>query len=115
MTIKTYHIPIYFGYLRIVIADDFQEALVKLKQSDKLKNANDYDGFAYPDKTKSGVNRYTIFLHANAGHSIIAHEVVHAVNALYIDSGMQLDRHNDEHQAYIAGWFTEQVYKALKK
>lgn len=117
MYIKTILIPIYFGYFRIVIAKDFHKALTRIKCRDKFPehNVNGYDGFAFPDKKKNGVNRYTVFIKPNATPSVIAHEIVHVVNALYIDSGIQLDRHNDEHQAYLTGWFTAEIYKALKK
>ena len=115
MKIKTVDIPIYFGFLRIVIAKDFEKALSRIGTKFPDLKPNSYDGFAFPDKTKKGYNRYTVFLKPKSTPSVIAHEVVHLVNALYIDSGMQLDRHNDEHQAYISGWLTRQIFKVLRR
>lgn len=114
MKVVTKNIPIYFGYLRIVITKDFGKAFKKLGGTWE-KDVNDYDGFVHTDKTKKGVGRYTVFLKPKCSHSIIAHEVVHLVNALFLDTGIQLDPHNDEPQAYLTGWFVGAIYKALKR
>lgn len=114
MKIITKNIPIYFGCLRIIITKDFNKACKKIKKSFPNYNPNDYDAFIYTDKTKSDINRYTIFVKPKATPSIIAHETVHLVNQLFIDSHIHLDIHNDEHQAYITGWFVRQIHKALK-
>ena len=50
--------------------------------------------------------------------SHLVHECVHATNFIFDTTGMQLDVHNDEAQAYLAGWFGEQVddfYRQLKE
>lgn len=109
---KTIHIPIYFGYFRIIIADDFSE--VKLKVDNELYNLQYYSAFVYTDHTKKNISRFTIVLKPKTTHSIIAHEVVHLVNALFLSRSMKLDEHNDEAQAYLTGWFVREIYKFVK-
>lgn len=113
MRVVTKSIPIYYGYLRIVITKDFAKAFKKFGGKWD-SDVNNYDAFVYNDKTKDGINRHSVYLKPKPTHSVVAHEVVHLVNALYVNSGMQLDRHNDEPQAYLTGWFVSEIYKALK-
>lgn len=114
MKIITKSIPIYFGYFRIVITKDFEKAVKKLKVDCKGHNVANYSAFTDTDKTKKNISRYSVFLSPKSNHSVIAHECVHLVNALFLDVNMQLDRHNDEAQAYLTGWFVSEVYKTLK-
>lgn len=46
--------------------------------------------------------------------SLIAHETVHIVNAIYEDIRAQLDTVNDEPQAYLTGWLFEKIENALR-
>jgi hypothetical protein len=113
MKIKKVDIPIFFGYFRIVIAKDLSMAYKKIVNDGH--EVSDYDAFVYNDKTKKGICRHTVFLHPKCGHAIIAHEVVHLVNALFINSDIKLDPRNDETQAYLTGWFIRQIYKVIEK
>lgn len=113
MKVITKSIPIYIGYFRIVIAKDLAKAFNKLGGKWD-SDVNGYEAFVYNDNAKNGVNRHTVYFKPNPAHEIVAHEVVHLVNSLFIDSGVQLDRYNDEPQAYLTGWFVKEIYKALK-
>lgn len=113
MKIIKINIPIYFGYLKIVIAKDF------IKAAEKVKYKTEYDlslygAFVYSNHNKKGITVYTGFFKPDASHQSISHEVVHLVNYVFRDRQMPLDTNNDEAQAYLTGWFTDQVYKALK-
>jgi len=44
----------------------------------------------------------------------VVHEVVHAVNFMCIQKGIQPDRYNDESQAYITEWMFMKAYKFFK-
>ncbi len=114
MKIVTKDIPIYFGYFRIVICKDFNKGCKKIKKEFPEYKLDTFDAFVFPDRTKKNISRYTVFLKPKASPSIIAHETVHLVNAMFINSHIQLDRHNDEHQAYLTGWFVNEINKALK-
>lgn len=47
--------------------------------------------------------------------SIIAHEIVHIINYIYLDIGIHLDRENDEHQAYLTGWLFNEIEKFINQ
>jgi len=47
--------------------------------------------------------------------SVVAHECVHVVNRVYIDRGIELDKHNDEPQAYLLSFFVEQIHRHVEK
>ena len=44
----------------------------------------------------------------------IAHEVVHAVNYLFLQKGIMPDRYNDETQAYLTGWIVRECHRFFK-
>jgi hypothetical protein len=109
---KTIDIPIYFGYFRIIVADDFSD--VHLGGATHLKDVKYYSAFVFTDYTPKDIQRFTIVVKPKTTHSIIAHEVVHLVNSLFVGRGITLDAHNDEPQAYLTGWFTKEIYKFIK-
>jgi len=116
MKIITKDIPIYFGYLRIVITKDFDKACKKLKVKTNGLDVKNYGALVLEtDFTKNGCFRYTIMLPRNASPQLISHESVHLVNNIFLNCNIQLDRHNDEPQAYLTGWFVSEINKALKK
>lgn len=115
MKVITKSIPIYFGYFRIVITKDFKKAFKKLKVDDEGINLSNYGAFSGNDVTDDGFFRYTIFMKPDIYPDLIAHEVVHLVNRLFIDTHIKLSRKNDEPQAYITAWFVSEIHKALKK
>jgi hypothetical protein len=45
----------------------------------------------------------------------ISHESVHACNQLFESIGTKLDRKNDEPQAYLVGWFVNQITRNYLK
>lgn len=47
--------------------------------------------------------------------SNIAHEIVHIKNHIYLDCAMELDRFNDEPEAYLTGWLFDAIYDFIKK
>ena len=47
-------------------------------------------------------------------YGTVVHEVVHAVNFMCIQKGIQPDRYNDESQAYITEWMFMKAYKFFK-
>ena len=65
-------------------------------------------------KDESKYRSYVVAFEYSDG-SIIAHEIVHIVNAIFLDCGIELDRINDENQAYLTGWLFDEIYKFLDK
>jgi hypothetical protein len=116
MKIVKVDIPIYFGRLDVVVSKNFNAALKKFKeQFDPKFNANQYDAFVFKIMSKKGYSRYVVFVKPNSSPKVIAHESVHIVNLIFDDTKIQIDIHNDEPQAYLTGWVTGEIYKALKR
>ena len=58
--------------------------------------------------------RHYIVVFTDAKHlSNIAHEIVHIKNHIYLDCAMELDRYNDEPEAYLTGWLFDEIHKFL--
>lgn len=47
--------------------------------------------------------------------STIAHECLHALNAIHAYAGIIADRYNDEADAYMLGYLVDHVYEALNR
>ena len=107
MKSKTIKIPIYFGLLTIIQVDDFDQvnSIYNTKIDDSL-----YDAVVFEPLNK---DEYVIAI-KKVEWSIIAHEVVHVVNAIFLKCGIKLDRHNDEPQAYLTGWIFKEIENFLK-
>lgn len=104
-------IPIYGGELIIACCDNW----VILNQSfftdilDQYTWDESCDGYVFDDSNRF----FAVFKNEPSG-SVIAHEVVHLVNLLFIDRSIPLDIHNDEHQAYLTEWFFKQIENFFK-
>jgi len=106
---KTIKIPIYYGKLTMILDKDlsFIEKKYKTRSLEDfgavtLKSENDY--------------RHYIVTFTDADHlSNIAHEIVHIKNYIYLDCAMELDRYNDEPEAYLIGWLFNEIYNFLKQ
>lgn len=108
MKFKEILIPIYFGTLVIILTDDWEE--VDIAYNTKIEE-NLYDAVVFEIKED---DKYIVAI-KKIKWSIIAHEVVHLVNAIYLKCGIELDRHNDEPQAYLTGWIINEIDKFLKE
>lgn len=104
---KTINIPIYHSKLTIIYDKDLSYVNEKYG-TEPLTN---YGGIAMRNPYRFG--HYIVSLTYKNG-SIIAHEVVHLVNYIFQDRGIELDRNNDEPQAYLTGWLFEQIDNFLK-
>lgn len=117
MKIKIYKksIPIYFGKLWIIITKDFIKAGNKIGIDFSLSVA-DCLGLAVT-KSHKHAGCYVIFLKSNKidDTSVIAHEALHTVNAIFKGRGIDIDTTNDEAQAYFLGWVVNQVNEAVIK
>lgn len=112
MKIKTVKIPIYFGNLKIIIADDLKDVMLKYK----LNGEGNYDAFVWWEDNREGVTQYFVAVSKkNITNSIIAHESVHIVNLIFKHRGIELDIINDEPQAYLTGWVFRQIENFVNK
>ena len=109
MKVKKYRIPIYGGRLVVIHTDDLKAVADKHKLS---SGAEDCTAFVFNKVTDKGRFKvYAVFKRRDL--DIIAHETVHAVNCIFVYRDLELDRINDEAQAYLTGWVFRKIYKAL--
>jgi hypothetical protein len=105
MKSKTVNIPIYCGKLTIIIDKDL------LWVEKKYKTISLEDFGAVTLKYRHYVVAFTDTKHL----SNIAHEIVHIKNYIYLDCAMELDRYNDEPEAYLTGWLFDEIHKFVEE
>ena len=104
---KTIEIPIYRAKLTIVYDKDLSYIEKKYKTASLLN----YGAVTLKDENE--FKHYVVAFECY-DNSLIAHEIVHIINYLYLDIGIELDTHNDESQAYLTGWLFNEIEKFLK-
>lgn len=104
---KTINIPIYEVSLTMILAENLSEVQKKYKTSP-------LEGFGAVTFTDDTKYRHQVVAFTDADHfSNIAHEIVHIKNNIYMDCNMELDRKNDEPEAYLTGWLFDEIYNFL--
>lgn len=106
MNIKTIKIPIYLCKLIIIFDKDLSYVEKKYSTTSLLNYG------AITMRKPNSFSEYVIAFEYCSG-SIVAHEVVHLVNYIFQDRGLQLDIVNDEAQAYLTGFLFDKIYKFL--
>jgi hypothetical protein len=109
MKIKTIEINPYCAKLTIILDDD----LSYIEKKYKTISLNDFGAVVLKDESK--YRCYVAGFTDKEHLSNIAHEIVHLKNQIYLDCAMELDRHNDEPEAYLTGWLFDQIYNFLHK
>jgi|SRR6478736_3229788 len=108
MIVKTIKIPIYCGELTIILDKDLKYVEKKYKTT-SLEN---FGAVTLKDKSKY---RHYVVAFSDRNHlSNIAHEIVHIKNHIFLDCAMELDRYNDEPEAYLTGWLFDQIHNVIK-
>jgi hypothetical protein len=109
MKIKTIDIPIYRCKLTMILDDN----LKFIEKKYKTTSLDDFGAVTFKDKQKY---RHYIVAFTDVFHlSNIAHEIVHIKNHIYLDCAMELDRFNDEPEAYLTGFLFDKIYEFLTK
>ena len=105
---KTFKVPIYNSKVTVILDKD----LSYVEKKYNTNSLSNYGAVTLKDETK--YKKYIVaFEHISDG--IIVHEVVHLVNYIFLDCGVELDRVNDEHQAYFTAWLFRKINKICKK
>lgn len=107
---KVIPIPIYQSELVIIQDKNWK----KVNKKYGLNASKRFGAFVFKTESKYGYVQYVACFDMNPSNKLIAHESVHLVNHLFEDWGIKLDLDNDEPQAYLTGWFVEQIDKFLK-
>ena len=105
----TIKIPIFQCKLTIVLDKD----LSYIEKKYKTKSLEDFGAVTLKDKSK---DRHIVVAFTDKEHlSNIAHEIVHIKNFIFLECAMEVDRYNDEPEAYLTGWLFDQIYEFLNK
>lgn len=113
MRTKRFDVPIYFGYLNVIVCKNETEMSEVGKKYHPQADTSKYGAFAWQEYNKKGISEYFVALQENVTNHLIVHEVVHLVNYLYLHIGANLDLRNDEHQAYLSAWFFSKIELSL--
>lgn len=111
--VKRYDIPIYFGYLYVVLSDNFQESAEKLHLPVGETPLKCFGACTWGKHNKKNVTEYFLFFPPDPSHMSIAHESLHVVNWIFNDRNIKLDVVYDEPQAYLLGWVVTKVYESI--
>jgi len=107
MKLKVIDIPIYCCKLTIILDKD----LSYVENKYKTKSLKDFGAVTLKDE--KSYRHYVVSFTDKKHISNIVHEIVHIKNQIYLDCAMELDRYNDEPEAYLMGWLFEQINKFL--
>jgi hypothetical protein len=102
----TIDIPIYQCKLTIIIDKD----LSYVEEKYKTKSLKNYGAITM--RVPDTFGEYVIAFEYSES-SIMAHEVIHLKNYIYDDLSIELDRFNDEPEAYLVGWLVKQIDEFL--
>lgn len=106
---KTINIPIYNGRLTLILDKD----LSYIEKTYKTKSLDDYGAVTLKNLSEY---RHYVIAFTDAEHlSNIVHEIIHLKNYIYLDCGVELDRINDESEAYFCGWLFDQIFNFITK
>jgi len=110
---KRIKIPIYLGYLIIIVT----KRLKKIVRKYNVISTTDLDSDAFSFRlvNKKRVVKYYCVLRPKTKPGVIAHEANHLVNMIFKDDCIMLDTLNDEAQSYFLQWIVKQIDKTIKK
>lgn len=111
MIIKELPIPIFGGTLIIEIVDNWK----KLNKKYNCNFDKTVNGTAYYSIKDDGSSEFIIAFKGKPEVSLIVHEAIHLVNAIFRYRGVKLDLKNDELQAYFTEWVFETVNNEIQK
>lgn len=112
---KSVKIPIYRGYLVLVLSDNIDNV------KDKIYDFDSHEVYAHSILSNyKGMEGYYMILNpsdikAKSIHGLIAHEAVHIANMLAESRGFIADLSNDEPIAYLVEWIVNNVIEMIKK
>lgn len=113
---KKIRVPIFGGRIIIIITDE-KNIYEATKRHFKLDDPNlkFNDGAVLDRDKKYGGGVYPVILSDKLTPGLFVHEAKHIVNRIFIDAGVELDRYNDETEAYLLGWIVNRLWEVKIK
>lgn len=115
MKTKIQKIPLYFGELVIIFDKDWDEINKKYSHLWPEEMDKTAEACVFPVVKKNGCTQFVAAFVTIPSNKVLIHETVHLVNELFGARGIKLDLENDEPQAYLTGWFFEELEKFRDK
>ena len=119
---KDIHFPLYPAMLTIAFFDDAKELVktCKLLEDDEEFAREHTAGTIFGAWNKNCNRRIVVIFNMNypghlINHGSIAHELYHGMARIFEQIGHTQDPKNNEPEAYLISWMTEQVYDLIKK
>ena len=108
--IKKLKLPQYECVVQLEIVPDVPKRLSILYKKYKVpvEAGTGYDGVCFAPTLKE---YYIIYRESELSHNLIAHELWHCVNRIHEDRDIE----DEEAGAWLSGYLTGDVYKALRK
>lgn len=107
---KKIRIPIYECSVQFYLTGDSVAKLVNA-QFKKAKLPEVFEGEAEGCVFSPGMKEYIVYLHLeHLTHNTIAHELFHLVTKITQDRDIE----DNEQQAWLCGWLTDQFYRFVK-
>lgn len=110
---------------RLWVATSWEEVKDKFTTYGEYEFKKSEDAYAttYPQILRKATGKYGILIvfydcDKLGGSKIvehIAHESLHAVNAIFNELGVEYSMTHDEHAAYMVGWVAKCCWKVLQK
>lgn len=107
---KKFNLEVYHGEIVVIQTPDIKRIGFKYGF-----DCSGCDAIVFRRPYKNGYNRYIFAYEGTAKPHIIAHEIVHLVNYIFKDHGIELDLQNDEPQAYLTGWLTKKINETINQ
>lgn len=112
---ETIEVPLYRGYLNILISDSLDHVKIELPEfdSEELYAHLEYGNY-------DGRQGFFVIFNPNSKfrpitHGIIAHEALHAAYLILDMRGISIDYSHDEILAYLTEWVTDRIYESFKR
>lgn len=104
-------IPLYFGVLRIIIADDLQAANDALELGDTAIQGGlgCYQAVVWDVLVPGEQHTIYAMFRGRPDAQTLAHEAKHVVNRLFRARGVVLDLWHDEPECYMIGWVAKWI------
>jgi len=112
MVHEKHKIPIYQNTLNLVYDEEIEisSMLEKLGINYEDLHPEGSDGY-----TLIYDNEYWIFLHNNVTPGVIAHEAKHYLNFIWAQIDGNLDKQEDEFEAYFLGYVVDLIHKFVNE
>lgn len=108
--IKKFHIPIYEREMRVFVCEDIKSGLDAMG----IKDFEGEEDWVEATVVEHDDGYLLVIIQPNANIGIISHEALHVTVSVLDYAGVKLSKKSEEAYAYLIGWVSERIEKAVK-